>query len=822
MAYNGISLLPNILSNDTEKDKASFGLQLMQAAYTNWNTGYNGETRSGRKARFDYNRSFAMGKQPMQEYKDILDLDGENSVVQLIYEPLPIAIPFVNRLKDRYLQRQEKISCNSIDPFTTEKKKKAKDNAVFKLQNKEKIQALQNAAGAQIEEFGDDDPQTVREIEVEYGYNYKEREEVIMQELINIVLYDNDWSGVIKERILDDLINCGYAGVKVYLDGNGRIKIRFIRPENFITSYSEWNDFRDWEYQGEVYYKKITEIRLQYGNIISEEELFSLAQNHVGKYGNPTDFSFDWNENYRTALARPYDGWRVEVVELEVKSLYNLKYKTGEDRFGKQTLDRINVVVDKDKTLMSQPYDVSYTGVMIAGTEHVLEWGLSKNMVKPQDNLQEIISSYVVYMYGNQQMVNTPMMQTMIPSIKKMQLIDLKQQNIIAAAMPDGYDVDISTMSDIDLGLGEGVLNPFELYKIKKQTGIGFYKRLEDDGSGQRREPITANNVPFSGKLEQLRGEWNSEYDTLLKITGSNNLDSGNITNQAVSQQVVKQAQQTGESASNYIYNSFLNIMQRAAKLAQLRGWDILVFGKKDGVKYYDGYRQALGTQKIEYLKLEATDDFEKTNFDVQIKTIIDDQEQMFLEQNIAAALSQKEITLADAIDVRKLALIDADYASYMLAARIERRKQEQQKIAAQNSQDNTQAAIAAAQTKSQGEIQLETVRAQLKSAELDKQFEQAKELEILKSVNNIKQEIAKGVLAEPGKSIKDLPKEILDGIGIVDQSENMIMVNAIHQQQDAMMAQQQAAQAQAQQQQMAQQDPNQQPQQEQPQPQAA
>lgn len=792
MALNGISLLPNILSNDTEKDSAEFGYKLMQAAFDNWNTGYNGETRSGRKTRFDYNRAFAMGRQPMQEYKDILDLDGENSVIQLIYEPLPIAIPFINRLKDRYNQRQEKISCNSIDPFTTEKKKNAKDNAIFKLQEKEKIVALQQEAGVEIEKYADDDPQSVREIEIEFGHSYKEREEVIMQELINIVFYDNDFSGVIKERLMDDFVNCGYAGTKTYIDATGRIKIRFIRPENLICSYTEWNDFRDWQYIGEVYYMSIADIRLKYPNAISEEKLFELAQTFVGKYGNPSDFSYDWNINYNTALSRPYDGYRVEVIDLEMKTLYNLKYKAGVDRFGKDTLDKIKVITDPDKTVQSPPYYVSYTGVMVADTKYVLEWGLSKNMIKPKDNLQEIISSFVVYMYGNQQMVNKPMMETMIPSIKKMQLIDLKQQNIIATAMPDGYDVDISTMSDVDIGLGEGVLNPFELYKIKKQTGIGFYKRLEDDGEGQRREPITANNVPFSGKLEQLRNEWNAEYDTLMRITGTNNLDSGNITNQAVSQNVVKQAKQTGESASNYIYNSFLNIMQRTAKLVQLRGWDILVFGKKFGRLNYDGYRQALGTQKVEYIKVEATDDFEKTNFDVQIKTILDDAAQQFLEANIQASLAQKEITLADAIDVRKLAEIDVDYASYMLSARIQRRQLEAAKQAAQNSKDNTDAAIAAAQAKSQGEMQLEGMKAEIKSAELDKTFEHQKELEILKSVNTIKQTVAQGILAEADKSFNDIPVWVFDGIGIVDQSSKQLMVSAVQQQEEAEIAQQQ------------------------------
>jgi len=54
-------------------------------------------------------------------------------------------------------------------------------------------------------------------------------------------------------------------------------------------------------------------------------------------------------------------------------------------------------------------------------------------------------------------MGNKPMIETMIPIIKEMQLAKLQQLKIMAAAAPDGYDIDIATMSDIDLGGGKGV-----------------------------------------------------------------------------------------------------------------------------------------------------------------------------------------------------------------------------------------------------------------------------------------------------------------------------------------------------------------------------
>lgn len=805
----------NPLAPDNEKNTPEYGLKLLKAATQKWQTGYTGESRLARKVRFDYNRSFSMGRQPMDEYKDLLDLDGELSVINLPYDPLAIAIPYLNRLKDRYLQRDEIIQCNAIDPFVQGKKKNAKDEAIFKFKERENIQQAQQFAGVALEEFTDTDPQSLAEIDVEFGFNYKEREEVVMENLINMVFYENQFSSVIKNRLLDDFINCGYAGTKTYIDGTGRIKIRFIKPENIITSYCEFDDFRDWQYLGEIYYLSIAEVRLKYPDKIDEEELYKLSTTLVGQYGNPSQPGFAWNPNYRTSIARPYDAWRVPVVELSFKTLYRLKKTVIKDKYGK------DIVVGKDyktrkpipeadvKNVESNPYYVEYTGVYVLDTEHLLEWGLSKNMIKPEKNLEEIYSAYCFYMYNNTEMTNKPMIETMIPIIKRMQLAQLQQLKIMAAAAPDGYDIDIATMSDIDLGGGKGTLSPLELYKIYKQTGMKYYKSIPDEGidGGTRRVPIQANNVPFSAKLEQFREIYN---DGLMELTNivSNEIDAGNIRNQAVGKEVVKEAKKTGESTSNYIYYSFLDIMKRTAKIVQLRGWDILQYGKKFGIQYYDGYRQALGTNKIEYLKLEAPDDWEKTAFDVQIKPVIGDADEQFLENNIQQSLAQKEITLADAIDVRELAVTNVKYASYVLSQRIDKRAKEVQRNAMELSKQNENAVVASAKAKTEGELAVEKAKAQFK-AEAD---ERSKEMNILtegEKYNSIlKTEIVKATLAREGATMADLPAFVFEGMPLAKAVQQVTAMDYLKTMQQA--SQQEAAiqeqeQAQMQQQEQAQ-----------------
>lgn len=773
-----ITSVTNPLASDTEKDSEAYGLKLLKSAVSLWKTGYRGESRLQRKARFDYNRSYALGTYDMTEFKDILDLDGEFSVVNLPYNQLTVAKPFLNRLKDRYNQRNEIIQCTAVDIFTQGKKKNAKESAIFKLKQADNIKQAMAASGVQTEEFSDNDPQSEAEIDIEFGFNYKEREEIIMEDLINIVFYENDFSGVVKDRLMDDLINCGYAGTKVYIDGTGRIKIKFIKPENLITSYTEWNDFRDWQYIGEIYYMSIAEVRLKYPGKVSEQKLFELSKSLCGQYGNVASWGLQWNFNYANAISRPYDAWRVPVVELDFKTLYNLKKTVVTNKFGKENIVKEVTNPDADaKEVVSPPYYVSYTGVYILDTDIVLSWGLSKNMVKPDKNMEEIYSQYAVYMYDNTEMSNKPLMEMIIPSIKNMTIYELQQLKIVAAAAPDGYDIDVALMSDIMLD-GVNTMTPTGLHEIYKQTGIRYYKSIPDEGidGGTRRVPITANQVPFSNKLETLQQLKNDE---LLRITNliSNEIDAGNIRNQAITQNTVEEAKKTGESTSNYIYTSFLNLMQRTAKLVQLRGWDILMYGKKFGIQHYDGYRQMIGTNKLEQLRLEATPDWGKTAFDIQIKTIIGDKDALFLEQNVQMALQQQTITLADAIDVREVAATNVKYASHVLAQRIDKRTKQKQDDAMQLAQQNTQSAVAGAKAKIEGDLQLEQFKAQSKAAEDMNDRQTQLMLEEQKYFNQMKTAIVSAVLADPTKGVQDLPAIVFEGLPMakaIDQANAM------------------------------------------------
>ena len=538
---------------------------------------------------------------------------------------------------------------------------------------------------------------------------------------------------------------------------------------------------------------------MTYPGKISEEELFNLAKNSTSKYGNPASWAFTWNYQYANAFARPYDSFRVPVLNLSFRTLYNLKYEKNQDRFGKTLLDRTEKMKDGKEYVESKPYFVEYQGAWICDTNYLLQWKVADNMIKPNDNLQECLLPYSIYMYNNNRMTNKPIIETMIPSIKQMQLAHLQMQKIIAQAAPDGYTIDIAGMSDVDLGNGKGALQPMELLRIYKQTGVIFYKGQVDDMEGNNRPPITPLNVPFTAKLQAFIELYNFELNKLERMIGSNSLDQGMISNQAVGARVLESARQIGESSINYIYNAYLNIYERTAKLTQMRLWDILVFGKKG----YEGYKYALGSDRVEYIKMEAENGFELTNFDVKIEATIDTTEKQQLEANIQQALAQQSIELEDAIQIR---LLDNPKAAnyYLVSAQKKRRKLRMEE-AKENSEMQMQQAVQAAQAKSQGELQLEQAKAQFKLQQYEEELENEKERETLKYYNILRVKTLEKLL-EQGTPIEEMPSFIFEGIeGVVQTQKQLIAEDIMEQQQQAMereqMQQQQAMLAQQQQQ---------------------
>lgn len=780
-------LTENPLAPDAQKDSFEYGSKVLRQCYARWQNGYGGETYADRLLRYEKSYLYAMGQQPEDQYRDQIKIEGQKVIVNLDYSALAIATPLLNAKMDRYLERIEKIKCRASGQLATDKKKKEKDEARFKMNYRPKLQELQQGSGLQLEQFSDHDPKSERELDVKFNTKLL-REEIIMQKSENFVFEQNDWDDVIKKRLIWDTMCAGWCCALTELNGNGWIKTPVVKPADFITSYSELDNFEDWQWQGQRRSISISEVRLRTDGkkkpdgspIITEEQLWQLARDFSSKYGNTNDWFCDWSAEFYTAIARPYDTVSVELVDLYYKTLYNLNYRSQPVGFGREKIYDIkpgDKLPPNAKIEKSKPYYVAYHGVWIIDSAYVLEWGLAKDMLKPNNNLVEIRSPYTIHMHNNHHCRNKSLVETMMPLIDLIQNIHIKSQGIIAMIAPDGFTIDTLGLSNIDMGQGVGVVSPMQLFGIALQTGNWYFMGEDVEGDGRRQEPPIKPNVgQASQKLKELDEQFWTTYKKLQIITGDNNLASGNITNQATANSTLNDAREIAAEPSNFVYKTVLNVKKGVAKNIELLLLD--KFFLKD--ESFDGYNMALGNDDIEYMQ-SLGDDIGQIIFDTKIDVVLDKYEQEMWDRRIEIALEQGQIGLEA---VAELSLIDdPTLRSFMLAQYAKSKKADDAEMAKQNTQNNLEQAKAAAETKGQQDMQLEQ---QAHKNKLD-QMQQQGANDGLKSTYTwagvLKEKVADAILAKPDSKISDIPSFFWEGLGVIEESQKQLVLEAMQQQ---------------------------------------
>ena len=114
---------PNQMASDEEKSSEKYGLSVAKAIEGEW------FKRKGNSCRFydqwgEYHRLrlYARGEQPMQKYKDELAINGDMSMLNLDWTPIPIIPKFVDIVVNGMNDRLYKVKAEAQDVMSAEKK----------------------------------------------------------------------------------------------------------------------------------------------------------------------------------------------------------------------------------------------------------------------------------------------------------------------------------------------------------------------------------------------------------------------------------------------------------------------------------------------------------------------------------------------------------------------------------------------------------------------------------------------------------------------------------------------------------------------------
>lgn len=721
--------LGTIKSKRDEKE----GLKISKYLERAFNSGYF----SKRNKKFDKNRKFSRGRQPMAEFLDLLNVDGKEAFVNLDMKAPAIAPKFIQVMIGGFMKREEKVRVSAIDPISTNKKKYEREEAEFRMNFGDEVREVEEAAGLKLIPDNAYTPEDYEELDLFFGGQYQLPEEIMFEKGITAVFDTSGWD-VIKRKLLEDMIEVGLACTKVSSSKDGKITTRRVVPENLIYSYSDYDDFRDMSFIGEVIAMKIADLREMYPNL-DEEKFFKVSQ----KSKNYTS-SVKWEEKYRYNIDRPYDDWTVDVLDFEIRTVDSMIFQAKINKFGNLIVERKDKEpqnLANNKEIIRKTMKVNYHGVYVMNSDIMLEWGIAKNMIKPSiaKELSDVFFSYSLYMHENLDLENMAIPERMETSIRQMTLAHLKIQQLVAKLRPSGLIIDIDALSDISLGQGKNV-TPMEIQQIYDQTGNIYYRRKNEDGDNVNGVPISeAPNSGSIGQIQELITVYNHYLTRLRDEIGINEYREGASVNPKLGLGVQRSQVEASNNATDFIYDGYLNLYKQTSFKAALLLYDSVLYGGKQ-------YRDYLSDAEVK-----------DKQFDVIVEVLPDEAEKQFLNSMIQTAISANAIEFEDAFKVKNIK--NYKLAEMYLSKAKRKKMNEDMKKAQQNSEMNAQTQQQSIMAKSQADAQLQQSEAQSKIAITDAEGK-------MKS-NISRQEFIQLALMKSFELDRQLPDEIQS---IVDQ----------------------------------------------------
>ena len=723
---------PGQFVSDKEKSSYEYGLQIMQAISYEWFKRDSGTCKFYNQwGEFHRLRLYARGEQSVAKYKNELSVDGDLSHLNLDWTPIPIIPKFVDIVVNGMSDRLFRVKAYAQDAVSAERRSKYQDMIETDMVSKDILNQIKDSFGVDAFDTNADQlPQDSEELNLFMQINYKPAIEIAEETAINTILEDNKYSDT-RSRVDYDLAVLGKGIVKhQFLPGSG-VQIDYVDPANIVHSYTEDPHFRDCFYWGEIKTVAITEL-LKIDPTLTNEQLEEISKYSQSWYNYYNNAQF-----YQNSLFSRYSA---TLLYVNYKTTKKFVYK-------KKILDTGGVrIIQKDDTFnppnemmedgkfekIEKTIDVWYDGIMVMGTNIMLKWELSKNMVRPKSSSQHALPNYIAVaprMYkGNIE----SLVRRMIPFADLIQVTHLKLQQVISKVVPDGVFIDADGLNEVDLGNG-AAYNPEDALRLYFQTGSVIGRSYTQDGEfNNARVPIQElNSNSGQGKIASLIGSYNHYLSMIRDVTGLNEARDGSMPDPNSLVGLQKLAAANSNTATRHILDGSLSITKGLAEAISYRVADILEYSD-----FAETFAMQIGKYNVSLL--EEIKEIYIYDFGIFIEMSPDEEEKTKLEQNIQVALSRDAITLEDAIDIREINNIKL--ANQLLKLK-RRKKQEQDQQNAMQAQQ-MQAQINAQSQQMAAQNAMQQIQAETQSKMMIKQAEIGYEIEKMKSEAQLKMEL--------------------------------------------------------------------------------
>lgn len=672
---------PSNSASDSEKETIDYGRKIGQSISTQWfsQVGYSGSCRFYTQwGEYHRRRLYARARQPIGKYKTELTTDGDLSYINLDFTPVPIIPKFVDIIVNGMDDRDMTVKAFSQDVISAEKRSKFQDQIEADMIAKDFLTATQDQFG--VDAFNVDPeklPEDSEELSLYMNLNYKPGIEIAEEVAIDTIFQENHYNDI-KRRINRDIVEIGIGvGKHEFLKGDG-IKLNYVDPANIVYSYTEDPFFKDCFYWGEVKQVHINELA-KIDPSLTQEEIAKLSE-----------FSSSWL-NYWGSIQN-YGLFQKDVVTLlyfNYKTTKNFLYKRKKTKTGgqKAILKDSSFAGAEDSELYEKSSvlkDVWYEGIMILGTEKMLKWELSRNMVRPKSPTQHAVPDYIACAPRMYKGYIESHVERMIPFADQIQLTHLKLQQIKSRMVPDGVFLDVDGINEVNLGSG-GTYDATEALRLYFQTGSVVGRSRDSDGDfNNARIPIQELNTSSAGaKMQALVNDYNHQLNMIRDVTGLNEARDASTPDPKSLVGLQKLAALNSNTATRHILNASVFITQSFAECISLRIADVLQYSDMK-----EDFAMKIGKFNIEIL--EECKTLYLYNFGIFIELSPDEEEKQLLENNIDISLKEQKIELEDAIDIRMIR--NTKLANEML--KVKRRKRSKEAQQREDAQMQMQALI--------------------------------------------------------------------------------------------------------------------------------
>ena len=696
---------PDQFASDSVKDSTEYGLQIGQAIQYEWFRRDGGSCRFySQWAEFNKLRLYARGEQSIAKYKNEISVDGDLSYLNLDWTPVPIIPKFVDIVVNGMNDRLFKVKATAQDAMSAEKRNQFQEMIQSDMIAKPLLQQINTDFGVDAFQTSEDElPENDQELELFMQMNYKPAIEIAEETAIDTILSANHYNES-RKRIDLDITTLGIGiGKHMFLPGDG-VRVEYCDPANVVYSYTEDPYFKDTFYWGEIKTVPITEL-IKIDPTLTNDDL-----SEISKYNQ------SWYDYYDGAAA-----YNNSMFSRDTATLLYFNYKTTHSFVykKKKMSDGTFKVVQKDDQFnppqemmdegefekVTKKIDVWYDGVMVMGTNIMLQWKLGENMVRPKSSSQYAYPNYVACAPKMYKGSLESLVKRMIPFADLIQMTHLKIQQVVSRVVPDGVFIDADGLNEVDLGTGNAY-NPEDALRLYFQTGSVIGRSYTGDGEyNNARVPIqqlTSNSG--ASKMQMLITNYNHYLDMIRSVTGLNEARDGSSPDPNSLVGVQKLAALNSNVATRHILNASLYITKTLAECLSIRTADVLEYAD-----FKDEFAMQIGKYNLGIL--QDIKNLYLHDFGIFIEMAPDEEEKAMLEQNIQMALSKMDINLEDAIDIRELANIKMANQLLKVKRKAKQEMEQQQKaqeqqMASQMQMQSQKAAAQLAQQTAQAEMQ--------------------------------------------------------------------------------------------------------------------